>query len=386
MKKFKGLTLLLSAAACMMILAGCSSSSSTAQADAGQQETAEAAKTQEAPAAEEAVQTEEAPAAELADELNIYIWSEYVSDEAIEGFEEKYGIEVNVQTFDSMEEGYAKMQSGAGSQYDLIQCNNTFAQGLISQGLVQKLNYDNIPNYANIEDSAKESTYDPNHEYTVPYMGGYSLVIYNKNTCPIELTSFQDLADPKLEDQIVCVTASRTVMGMALAALGYDVNTTEESEVAEATELLKGIKGNIKVFDGDSPSTKLLNGECSVGIIYGGEAAKVMKEMPEDYEIAELESTILGKNDWFIPAGCEHKTEAELFINYICEGEVMAQILDVYPYNNFNTAALEFVSDDYKNNKALNLSEYNVKAAKTTTDLGDADTLYDQYWNEFMAQ
>lgn len=330
--------------------------------------------------------TESDGGTELADELNIFIWSEYVSDEAVEGFEEKYGITVNVQTFDSMEEGYAKMQSGAGSQYDLIQCNNTFAQGLIDQGLVQKIDFDNIPNYENIEDSAKESTYDPDREYTVPYMGGYSMVIYNKNTCPIELTSFKDLASEELKDQIVSVTASRTVMGMALASLGYDVNTTEEAEIAEATELLKSMKDNIKVFDGDSPSTELLNGECSVGIVYGGEAAKVMSEMPDDFEVAELESTILGKNDWFIPAGCAHKTEAELFINYICDGEVMAQILDVYPYNNFNTAALDYVSDDYKNNKALNLSQHNIDVAKTTTDLGDVDTVYDQYWNEFMAQ
>lgn len=321
----------------------------------------------------------------LADELNIYIWSEYVTDEAIQGFEDEYGIKVNVQTFDSMEEGYAKMQSGAGSQYDLIQCNNTFAQGLIDQGLVQKIDYDNIPNYANIEESAKESTYDPNQEYTVPYMGGYSMVIYNKNTCPIELHSFKDLANSELKDSIVSVTASRTVIGMALAALGYDVNTTDESQIAEATKLLESMKGNIKVFDGDSPSTELLNGECSVGIVYGGEAAKVMSERPDDFEVAELESTILGKNDWFIPTGCAHKTEAELFINYICDGKVMAQILDVYPYNNFNTAAMEYVSDDYKNNKALNLTQHNIDVAKTTTDLGDADVIYDKYWNEFMA-
>lgn len=320
------------------------------------------------------------------DELNLFIWSEYVTDEAIDGFEEEYGIKVNVQTFDSMEEGYAKMQSGAGKQYDLIQCNNTFAQGLIDQNLVQKIDFSNIPNYKNIEDSAKESTYDPDNEYTVPYMGGYSMVIYNKDTCPIEINSFKDLADPALKDQIVSVTASRTVIGMALASLGYDVNTTNEDEIKEATDFLKSMKSNIKVFDGDSPSTELLNGECSVGIVYGGEAAKVMDEAADSFEVANIEATILGKNDWFIPAGCAHKDAAEKFINYICDGKVMAQILDVYPYNNFNTAALEYVGDDYKNNKALNLSQDVMDAAKSTTDLGDADVLYDTYWNEFMAQ
>ena len=320
------------------------------------------------------------------EELNLFIWSEYVTDEAIDGFEEEYGIKVNVQTFDSMEEGYAKMQNGAGKQYDLVQCNNTFAQGLIDQNLVQKIDFDNIPNYKNIEDSAKESTYDPNNEYTVPYMGGYSMVIYNKKNCPIEINSFKDLANPELKDQIVSVTASRTVIGMALASLGYDVNTTEESEIKEATDFLKSMKGNIKVFDGDSPSTELLNGECSVGIVYGGEAAKVMADMPDDFEVANIEAPILGKNDWFIPAGCAHKEAAEKFINYICDGKVMAQILDVYPYNNFNTAALDYVGEAYKNNKALNLSQEVMDAAKSTTDLGDADVLYDTYWNEFMAQ
>lgn len=319
------------------------------------------------------------------EELNIYGWSEYIPADVIKDFEDKYGIKVNLQEFTSMEEGYSKMQSGAGDQFDLIQCNNTFAPNLIKQGLVQELDYSNIPNYKNIDDSAKISAYDPDHKYTVPYMGGYSMVIYNKKTCPIKITSFKDLANPALKDQIVSVTASRTVLGMALRALNYDVNTKEESEIAQATDLLKTIKPNIKVFDGDSPKTSLLNGECSVGIVYGGEAAEVLKEKPDDFEVAEIESTILGKNDWFIPKGAKNKKAAELFINYVSDGKVMAQILSEYPYSNFNTAANEYLSDDYKKNKALNLSKHNTDVAVMTGDVGDASVIYDKYWNEFMS-
>ena len=319
-------------------------------------------------------------------EINVMIWDSTYPDEVFDQFEEETGIHVNVSYITNTDELITKMVSGE-NEFDYVDVESAYVKTFVENGLLAKIDYDKIPNSENIDDKFWGAVGDEKNEYTMPVSDNiYSLIVYNKETCPIEINSFKDLANSELKDQIVSVTASRTVIGMALASLGYDVNTTEESEIKEATDFLKSMKGNIKVFDGDSPSTELLNGECSVGIVYGGEAAKVMAEMPDDFEVANIEAPILGKNDWFIPAGCAHKEAAEKFINYICDGKVMAQILDVYPYNNFNTAALDYVGEAYKNNKALNLSQEVMDAAKSTTDLGDADVLYDTYWNEFMAQ
>lgn len=321
-------------------------------------------------------------------ELNIYIWTEYVSDEAIEGFEKEYGVKVNISYFTSNEEMTAKLASSEEGTFDIIQPADDLVPLLINEGMIQKLNYDNIPNMQYIDKKFLNTPADPNQEYTVPYMTGYQLIGYNKETCPIEIKSFADLADPALKDQLVFITSERLVFGMALSCLGYDPNTTDEAEIAEAAELLMKVKDNIKVFDGDSPRKELLNGECSAGFIYGGDLSNIMLSNPGEYGVAMLETGgyNMGTQVFCVPTGAKHKTMAENFINYIQRPEVMAQIETVYPYANVNTGAYELASDEYKNCEALNLPGNLSDSLWSLTDVGDALAIYDKYWSEFMAE
>ena len=176
-------------------------------------------------------------------------------------------------------------------------------------------------------------------------------------------------------------------MGTALASLGYDPNTTDENEIKEAAELLMKIKDNIKVFDGDSPRKELLNGECSAGFLYGGDLTIAMMQEPDKFGVAQIDTGYnVGTQQFCIPTGSPHKKLAEQFINYIHEPKVMAQITEVYPYVCVNKGAMEFVTEEYKNCTSLNLDESLKKNLWELKDVGDAITIYDQYWSEFMAE
>lgn len=321
-------------------------------------------------------------------ELNIYIWTEYISDEAIEGFEKEYGVKVNISYFTSSEEMLAKLASSEEGTFDIIQPEDYLVPLLNSEGMIQEINYDNIPNMEYIDPMFLNSLADPEQKYSVPYMTGYQLIGYNKETCPIEIKSFADLADPALKDQLVFITSERVVMGTALSCLGYDPNTTNEEEIAAAADLLMKIKANIKVFDGDSPRKELLNGECCAGFIYGGDVSNIMLSHPGEYGVAMLETGgyNMGTQVFCIPTGAKHKTMAENFINYIQKPEVMAQIETVFPYANVNTGALELASDEYRNCDALNLPGDLPSHLWSLTDVGDALAIYDKYWSEFMAE
>lgn len=322
-----------------------------------------------------------------AKELNLFIWSEYVSEDAIKGFEDKYGIKVNVSYFTSTDEMNAKLMSGGGKDYDLVQAGDSQVANLISQKYIEELDFNNISNINNMNKSALNQEFDPEQKYSVEYLSSYTVIGYNKKTCPIEIKSLGDLLNPALKNQIVSITSSRRIMAIVLDYLGYNPNTTDENQIKEATDFLKKMKSNVKVFDGDSPRKSLLNGECSVALIYNGDLAIAMNEDPGTYEVANIDTGyVRASNQWCVPTGAKHKKEAELFINYMLEPEVMAKNLDVYPYNCPNDAALKIVSDQYKNNPALNLSEETMNKAVPVKEVGDAEVVYDKYWSEFMSE
>lgn len=323
----------------------------------------------------------------LAKEMNVFIWSEYVSEDAIKGFEDEYGIKVNVSYFSSTDEMNAKLMSGGGKDYDIVQAGNSQIENLIKEDYIQELDYDNIPNFKNLSELAKNPAYDPGSKYSVEYLSSYTVIGYNKKTCPIEIKSVKDLLNPALKDTIVSITSSRRIMAMILDSLGYDPNTTDENQIKEATEFLKKMKSNVKIFDGDSPRKSLLNGECSVALIYNGDLAIAMNEDPGTYAVADIDTGyVMASNEWCVPTGAKNKKEGEMFINYMLDAEVMAKNLDVFPYNCANEAALKVVSDQYKNNPALNLSKETMNKAVSVKDVGQTEVVYDKYWSEFMSK
>ena len=323
----------------------------------------------------------------LAKEINVFIWSEYVSEDAIKGFEDKFGIKVNVSYFTSTDEMNAKLMSGGGKDYDIVQAGNSQIENLINQKYIEELDYDNIPNFKNLSELSKNPSYDPGSKYSVEYLSSYTVIGYNKKTCPVQIKSVKDLINPALKGTIVSITSSRRIMAMILDSLGYDPNTTDEAQIKEATDFLKKMKSNVKIFDGDSPRKSLLNGECSVALIYNGDLAIAMNEDPGTYAIADVDSGyVKASNEWCVPTGASHKKEAEMFINYMLDPEVMAKNLDVFPYNCPNEEALKVVSDTYKKNPSLNLSKETMDKAVSVKDVGGAEVIYDKYWSEFMSE
>ena len=89
--------------------------------------------------------------------LNVYNWGEYISDgsedtlNVNQAFEEYYyetygqKVKVNYTTYASNEDLYAKLRSGS-TGYDVIIPSDYMIQRMINEDMLEKLNFDNIPN------------------------------------------------------------------------------------------------------------------------------------------------------------------------------------------------------------------------------------------------
>ena len=170
--------------------------------------------------------------------MNVYNWGEYIDESVLEDFEAATGIHVNYQMYDSNETMYGKI-AGGGADYDVVIPSDYMIARMIEEDMLEPLNFDNIPNFADIDPELKNPEYDPENLYSVPYMWGLMGVIYNKTMVDeADLGSWDLLWNEKYADDIVMIDNSRDAIGIALKRLGYSYNTTDTAQITEAVDTL----------------------------------------------------------------------------------------------------------------------------------------------------
>ena len=316
-------------------------------------------------------------------ELNVICWSEYLPDEVVKGFEDKYGVTVNLTTFTDPDEMLAKMKSGSKGTYDMIIGPAQDTQILKSQDLIQKLDTSKIENFKNIDEQYLKEPNDPQNEYSIPDLGTSILIAVNTDKIKDDIKSYKDLLNPKYKDTMVVVEDARPIVGIGLMANGYKINDTSDDGLKKAEEYLTQLKPNIHAFNGDSPKTLLLNGECSLGLVYGGECALAAKENPAIKVVYPQEGIYFTFDMMMKTNGAKNAENADLLMNYILDPEVSATISKNFPYVNPNKAARDVLGDEFKNNKIMNIPAEEVKKSQGLVDIGEDVSKIVDLWTKF---
>ena len=297
--------------------------------------------------------------------LNVCNWGEYIDVDLIQEFQEKTGIQVNYQTAESNESLYSLLKTG-GANYDVICPSDYMISQLIEEDMIQKLNYDNIPNYEKIGDQFKGLAFDPNNEYTVPYTWGTLGIIYNKTMVDGEITSWSSLYDDANKGNVLLINNSRDAFGNALIYLGYSVNTTNEDEIRQAYDLIADANKR-GIFQGkvmDEVFNKMEQGNAAIATYYAGDYLTMYEVNPDLAYVLPEEGA-----NWFVDAWCilknaQHVSEAEEWINFLASTESSLANMDYIWYASPNTEALEQYPEYYKETygEELDMDLYNIMA------------------------
>ena len=141
----------------------------------------------------------------------------------------------------------------------------------------------------------------------------------------MEITSWNDLWDESLRNQILLIDGAREVIGMGLNSLGYSLNETDPERLLEAQRKLFELVPNVRAIVGDEIKMLLSTEEAAVGLVWSGEAAAIMDENPNLEYVVPVE----GSNIWFdnmvIPTTAKNVEAAHKFINFMLDPENAAQ-------------------------------------------------------------
>jgi spermidine/putrescine transport system substrate-binding protein len=282
---------------------------------------------------------------EVGGEVNVYNWGEYIDESIFADFEAETGIRVNYTTFQTNEEMYAAMKLG-GTNYDLIIPSDYMIGRMISEGMLEKLDLENIPNISLISSERLTPAYDPTGEYSVPYMWGTVGLIYNSSMVDGELTSWSALFDPEYSGQILMFDNPRDAFGIALKYLGYSLNTTSETELREAYELLAQQKPILQAYVMDKIFDKLEGGEAAIGPYYAGDYLTMRENNPDLRFVLPGEGSNVFTDAMCIPKGAANKENAEKFINFMTGTDVSAANMDMTGYASPNDEAAAIYGEE----------------------------------------
>jgi len=266
-------------------------------------------------------------------------------------------------------------------RYDIVFPSEDYAAILISQGLLEPLNHNLLPNLRNIDPYVlSKALYDPNMNYVVPYYWGAAGIAVNTARVPNFDRSWSIFSRSDLAGRMTMLDDMRETMGAALVSLGFSPNTWNQNEVQLAANHINNRwKPNLATFDGMAYALGYARGDFWV---INGYAEDLFWEIIDDEEL--MRDTV-----FFIPEdggtafidnmvilrGSRNVELAHQFINFIHRPDVYALFVDEFGLpSTVNIPARNYKTGDswYEVEDILHL--------ELKFDLGPALEYYNDAW------
>ena len=195
----------------------------------------------------------------------------------------------------------------------------------LQEDMLQKLYQDQLNCLDLLSDGVKGLSYDPKNEYSVPYFWGTVGIVYDKNKVSeedLEKEGFNIFLDQKYKGDIYLYDSERDSFMMALKALGYSMNTSDEKELNEAYEwLLECVNTMEPEIVTDEIIDNMAQGRKALGLVYSGDAAYIMSENEDMGFYLPESGTNLWSDAMVIPKNAKNVELAHAFINFVSEYE-----------------------------------------------------------------
>jgi spermidine/putrescine transport system substrate-binding protein len=285
--------------------------------------------------------------------LNLFIWSAYIPDDLITGFEKQCGCKVIQTNYDSNAELEAKLRAGGDSEYDVVVPSSYYVPELTDEGLLQPLDHAKLTNFGNLFPRFQNPDYDVNDKYSVPYQWGMTGVVYD----PAKLANPGDgwgiLFDPKVNPKFPFVLPKgegRDQISAACAYLGYGFNCATEAQWLTAAKLILETKKrpNFAGFVDETPARdQMKSGLIAAAMAYSGDIFQCYAD--SSCKTLKFYLPSEGAEIWVdtmaIPTHAPNPQLATAFINYILDAKNGADLSESNQYASPNQASAPYLKD-----------------------------------------
>jgi spermidine/putrescine transport system substrate-binding protein len=270
--------------------------------------------------------------------LNFYNWAQYHDPKNTKEFEKKFGVNFKEANYTSNEELLTKLQTTKGqSVYDIIVPDADHVRIEKGLGLLMKLDHSLIPNLKNLAPHWREVSYDPGNVYSVVKDVGITGFTMRTDRVKANLRTWKDFFDflPSAKGLTVNVIESPAeVIGVALNALGYSMNTKSDKELNAARDLLLKVRPHISTIN-EVYLDDFIAGKIDLGITYSGDGLRIRaaRKAQGDIRVVAPEGrSEIWTDNWAISAYAPDPVAAHAWINFMLEPAVNAREMEYVQY------------------------------------------------------
>jgi len=322
---------------------------------------------------------------ERTDTLYLYSYPNYFTETIINGFENRFNVEVVISYYDSNEEMIEELRNGRVA--DVIVPTDYVVAFLIRENFLEPVDRSLLPNYEYLDGRFREMDYDYANQFSIPYFWGSVGISYNQNYVMGLPLSWSSILEPNLvahfRNRISILDDMRMSLGISLISLGYSPNTLNEVEIAQAAERLMNTLPYLRTIKSENLEDDLTSEEVVIGMNWSGSSAKAANANRDLRFILPAEGSIFFVDNLAIPVNSNGKKLAFQFINYLLDPVVAARLTNENFFANPITHSRRYIDRLILKGPAYK-NPFLSPNIHVIEDLGEADTLYQKYWNTFM--
>lgn len=288
--------------------------------------------------------------------LTILNWSEYIDPKLVNKFEKKYNAKIKEIYFETDDSRDAMMSANNGKIYDLIMVNGAKLSPYIKRKWISPITEKQVNNIKHI-DKKWLSLFPSAHGNAVPYFWGTMGIAYRSDLVKKPFTKWKQLFEPTddIKGKILMARSARELIGIALKANGFSMNSTNESELEQAFDLIEKQKQHVKDYAYLTLTDKssLVAGSVVAATSYNGDAIMLQEHHDKIVFSVPSEGTNLWVDYLTVSNSSKNKALAYKFLNFINQPKNAAQLAQYVYFATPNKSAEKYLPRDFKQDKSI---------------------------------
>lgn len=230
-----------------------------------------------------------------------------------------------------------QLQAGQSIGYDLmVVTNGVELTKLVELGYLVPLDHSQMPNFAKNAGAAyKKESFDPGNVYSVPYATGLTGIAYDPRKTGREITSIQDLWDPKFKGKVGMMSDAQEIGNFGMFALGIDPekSTPEDWTKAGAKLQEQKDKGIVRKYYENDYIDALTRGDVWLTMAWSGDIFQQnLSEGSHLKFVIPQEGATIWTDNMMIPKTAENPVDALMMMDFFYRPEIAANLAEYINY------------------------------------------------------
>ena len=272
-------------------------------------------------------------------------WPLYIDVKAhrhptLDQFSKKYGVKVRyIEDINDNASFFGKIQAqlrrdqSIGRDLIVMTDNSPYPALLVKNKWVEKIDKSVVPNVKNLVPGLRHPAWDPNRDYSLPWVSGLDGIGYNAKLTKPVTTIDQLFTDKRLKGKVTLLNEMADTMTLVMLSNGDDPGKVTDASFNRAlAKIQKAVKsGQIRQFTGNDYAGLMAKGDVWAATVWSGDMVQLHADNKNLQFVIPKSGGGIWTDNMLIPKHGDAYL-ASVYMNFVYDPKIAAQIDDYINY------------------------------------------------------